>query len=272
MVEHVWANRGTVTRVLALRLAGPLQAWSSSSQYNRRETDLLPTKSGVLRLLAAAQGRRRSDPIEDLLGLRLGIRVDQPGVLLRDYHTVSDLHHEPLWSASVNAKGIQKRTSPKKYTHVTERFYLQDACFVAALEGSDDLMQTLAEAVSHPAFPLFLGRRSCPPSRPPLIVNGDSLVWDSDIETVLQTIPWQGKPRYVVSLGRKIAPQELPITFDSLSGGDEVMDVPVSYEPMRRGVMRTRTVSTDWVTPPGLPESLRGTRVHDPLELLGGSQ
>ena len=100
------------TRVLALRLAGPLKAWSSTSRFNRRETDLWPTKSGVLGLLAAAQGLRRGDIIEKLLNLNLGVRVDQPGTLLRDYHTVSSLTGEPLLSSTATAKGAQKVTSP----------------------------------------------------------------------------------------------------------------------------------------------------------------
>ena len=257
-----------MTRVLALRLQGPLQAWSSGSQFNRRETDLLPTKSGVLGLLAAAQGRRRGDPIEDLLQLRLGIRVDQAGTLLRDYHTVSDLHDEPLLSASVNAKGIQKRTSPKKYTHITERFYLQDACFIAALEGPDGVIANLAESVNHPAFPLYLGRRSCPPAYPPLVMNGSSLVWDLDMKTVFETIPWQGKPTYIGYPQRELVPSALPITFDSPNGVDEVTDVPISFEPARRG-MRTRMVSSGWVTPPGLPQ-VRPRIAGEPFGLLGG--
>ena len=58
--------------VLLLRLKGPLQSWGDSSRFTRRETRQEPTKSGVLGLLAAAQGRRRGDPIEDLAGLAFG--------------------------------------------------------------------------------------------------------------------------------------------------------------------------------------------------------
>ena len=99
-----------------LRLAGPLQSWGGHSQFNRRDTSSEPTKSGILGLLAAAQGRRRQDPIEDLLTLRLGVRTDPAGSLLRDYHTVSNLRHRPLLSSQVNAKGIQNRPSPAKLT------------------------------------------------------------------------------------------------------------------------------------------------------------
>ncbi len=63
---------------LVLRLAGPMQSWGGRSQFNRRDTLTEPTKSGLIGLLAAAQGRRRQDSIEDLLGLTFGVRTDQP--------------------------------------------------------------------------------------------------------------------------------------------------------------------------------------------------
>lgn len=95
--------------VLVLRLAGPMQSWGSRSQFNRRDTDDQPTKSGIVGLLAAAAGRRRGDPIEDLVGLRLAVRVDQPGTLLRDYHTVSNYTGQSHLTASVNKSGRQER-------------------------------------------------------------------------------------------------------------------------------------------------------------------
>src|SRR5215475_868070 len=146
-----------VSSSLVLRLAGPLQSWGGRSQYNRRETFGEPTKSGIVGLLAAAQGRRRCDPIEDLLDLRMAVRTDQPGSLLRDYHTVSDYRGRPLLSAGIGGRGQQEPTSPRKYTHVTERFYLQDAVFVAAVGGPASTLSALRGAVGQPAFPLALG-------------------------------------------------------------------------------------------------------------------
>jgi CRISPR-associated Cas5-like protein len=116
--------------VLVLRLAAPLQSWGGPSRYNRRDTLPQPTKSGILGLLAAADGRSREASLSDLLGLHLGVRVDQPGTLLRDYHTVSDHRGLPLSSPAFSegdAKGLQKKTSPAKYTGATQRYYLQDA-------------------------------------------------------------------------------------------------------------------------------------------------
>ena len=77
--------------VLLLRLAGPMQAWGVKSRFTVRSTELEPSKSGIIGMLAAAVGRRRTDPIEDLLSLRFGVRKDQPGRVIRDFHTARTL-------------------------------------------------------------------------------------------------------------------------------------------------------------------------------------
>jgi CRISPR system Cascade subunit CasD len=43
-------------RFLALRLEGPLQSWGFDSQYNRRNTGLMPTKSAIAGMCCAALG------------------------------------------------------------------------------------------------------------------------------------------------------------------------------------------------------------------------
>ena len=55
----------------------------------------------------------------------------------------------------------------EKTAYVTERYYLCDAVFLVGLESEDrEFLQSLEQALRAPAFPLFLGRRSCPPSLP----------------------------------------------------------------------------------------------------------
>lgn len=132
---------------LLLRLAAPMQSWGSGSRFDVRRTEREPTKSGVIGLLAAALGRRRDESVSDLSALRFGVRIDREGTLLRDFHIA------------------QKMKNGKFDTsYVTHRYYLCDAVFLAAFESDDEaLMKRLEIALQNPAFPLFLGRRSCPP-------------------------------------------------------------------------------------------------------------
>ena len=82
-----WKRSGTKRKItlgkgsdnlytLLLRLSAPLQSWGSESVYDNRETDYMPTKSGVTGMLAAALGRKRGEPLDDLSRLRFGVRVD----------------------------------------------------------------------------------------------------------------------------------------------------------------------------------------------------
>ncbi len=251
-----------MTVCLVLRLAGPLQSWGTQSQFRRRDTAAEPTKSGIVGLLAAALGRRRVDPIEDLVALELGTRVDRRGTLLRDYHTLSDYRGRPLLSVSVGGDGRQKPVSTGSTTAVTRRFYLADAVFVAAIGGAPDVLTALAAAVRRPAFPLALGRRCCPPTVPLMLPTADgSALWDGSPLDVLHTVPWQG--------GRRRGPGHpdgpLPVIVDDTQGSEQRRDVPTSFAPRDRG-FTTRRVRTEWVllggTPPADPP-------HDPFALLG---
>lgn len=154
---------------LLLRLAAPMQAWGSDSRFEVRRTGREPTKSGVIGLLAAALGRSRADSVEDLCQLRFGVRVDQEGQLLRDFHTVQQ---------------------GGKTAYVTERYYLCDAVFLVGLESENrELLQALEQALQAPVFSPFLGRRSCPPTLP--ITLG---IRESSLVDALQHEPWLAFP------------------------------------------------------------------------------
>jgi CRISPR system Cascade subunit CasD len=199
---------------LVLTLTGPLQSWGASSRFVRRGTESAPTKSGVLGLLAAAQGRRRIDSLEDLARLRFGVRIDQPGRLVRDFQTARSLDG--------------KQTMPLSY-----RFYLADAVFVAAVEGDRGLIDGLADALRRPTFPLYLGRRSCPPAGPllPKVVDGT-------VEDALTAEPWAAKAWYRRSSAVAALPEvHAETVIDCLPGTAKavtVRDQPISFDPERR--------------------------------------
>ncbi|MGW0771765.1 type I-E CRISPR-associated protein Cas5/CasD [Streptomyces sp. NPDC002676] len=151
---------------LLLHLSGPLQSWGEHSRFNQRDTARFPTRSGLIGLLAAALGRRRGESLDDLAGLSLTVRVDRPGVLLRDYHTVGG--GLPAKATVTTAAGGKR--NPSDATLVSDRYYLADAAFTAALTSDDtSLLLHCATALRAPVWPLYLGRRSCPPTLPLLI-------------------------------------------------------------------------------------------------------
>jgi len=164
---------------LLLRLAAPLQSWGSSSRFQRRETNREPTKSGIVGILAAALGRRRNDSIDDLLDFKFGVRLDQPGKLLRDFHTA--------------------HTADGKHAFTSNRHYLSDAVFLVGIQADDAELLIYQNALLHPEFPLFLGRRSCPPT-PPFVLGIREGI---DLLSALQDETWWASGFYQKKLRRQ---------------------------------------------------------------------
>ncbi|MDR0490494.1 MAG: type I-E CRISPR-associated protein Cas5/CasD [Oscillospiraceae bacterium] len=196
---------------LLLRLAAPLQSWGADSKFEeRRGTVREPTKSGVIGMLAAALGRERENPIDDLAELKFGVRVDQPGQLLKDFHTA--------------------RIVGSKAPYVTKRHYLADAVFLVGLEGDDGQLFRLDEAIQAPVFPLFLGRRSCPP------VGKISLgISDKSLKDALHDCEWQACQSYKNRIKSLNEPLFLTVVIDSQSVGNyRRCDVPLSFSQRHR--------------------------------------
>ena len=65
-----------------------MQSWGTSSHFETRTTDYYPSKSAVIGIIAASFGYKRDndEKIQKLNELNFAIRIDQPGVLAKDYH------------------------------------------------------------------------------------------------------------------------------------------------------------------------------------------
>lgn len=212
---------------LLLRLAGPMQSWGTTSRFDERDSQLEPSKSGVVGLVCAALGRDRTEPVDDLASLRMGVRVDREGVLMRDYQT---------------ATGVMIATgkSDLKRTVVSPRYYLADAAFLVGLEGADTaLLARIHDALRDPVWPLALGRKSFPPGLPVWLPDG---LGEGDLKTALSAAPRVAQPlpehqdrplRFVlehvqegaVRLDQPIAPFALR-RFGPRFVSSEVIDVP----------------------------------------------
>src|SRR5690606_34005802 len=116
----------------------------TTSRFDERDTQLEPSKSGVIGLICAALGRDRNEPVNDLAALRMGVRVDQEGVLVRDYQTATGV------VIAANGKPDLGRTV------VSPRFYLSDAVFLIGLEGDRSVLENIHSALRRPVWPLSL--------------------------------------------------------------------------------------------------------------------
>lgn len=146
---------------LLMRFAAPMQSWGTKSRFDERDTELEPSKSGVLGLICAALGIDREDwdSLEPLTRLPMGVRVDREGVLRRDYHTAQEV-------IRADGKGVQD-------TAVSQRYYLADAVFLVGLESADkEQLEQIQEALKNPRWPLSFGRKSFVPSKPVWLEDG----------------------------------------------------------------------------------------------------
>lgn len=150
---------------LALRLVGPLQSWGFDSQYNRRNTGLMPTKSAIAGMCCAALGCSRGSTEEQEFLVKFGeirmtaiaiprrLKNELPVRRLQDYHTVQ------------NTKTADGKN---KDCHITQRQYLTDSSFGILLEGASPLLKQIADALVNPVWGIWLGRKTCIPSAPVL--------------------------------------------------------------------------------------------------------
>ena len=232
---------------LLLRLAGPLQSWGCDSKFETRRTGREPTKSGVIGILAAALGRRRDEPLDDLTDLRFGVRVDKEGDLLHDYHTV-------------------KMNSGK--TYVTHRYYLSDATFLVGLEHEDGMwLERLRQALLNPVFPLFLGKRSCVPTLP--VVVG---IRNLELQEALKKEPWQ-LSEWMQNKEKRKGHGILRIVTDAMPGNGNASvqkDLPMSFHPANR---KYAYRSLEELPPVIIADILPEHTSHDAMaELQGGSE
>ncbi len=161
-------------KTILLKFGGPMQSWGTSSHFETRNTDYYPSKSAVIGVIAAGFGysRDEDDIIRELNKLDFAVRVDQVGLLKKDYQTARRL----------------KKDEP----YVTNRYYLEDAIFVVAISNDDDKwIEEIYTAIKNPYFQPFMGRRSCP-VQPDFVID---MVETGAIEA-LQNLEWQASDWY----------------------------------------------------------------------------
>lgn len=213
---------------LALRLEGPLQSWGFDSQYNRRNTGLMPTKSAIAGMCCAALGLPRGcDKEQKFLSLfgtvrmfaiaipRTGVKNELPVRRLQDYHTVQNTRRA---NGTINNDCV-----------LTHRQYLTDAAFGVILAGNPVFLGEIAIALADPKWGIWLGRKSCIPSAP--VFTGLKDNWDAALELLIGNKALESFTRQV------------EVEFFS-EGCDSIPDSPLSFSTEDRlfSPRRIRTI------------------------------
>lgn len=222
---------------LLLRLVAPMQSWGVQSRFEIRDTVTEPTKSGVIGLICAALGRDRTEPIEDLAKLRMGVRIDREGIMRKEYQTALKVIQASSKNDNTGLKDCQPST----------RYYLADAAFLVGLEGEDkNLLKTIDVALQNPRWFLFLGRKSFVPSEPIFLPRGKKVnppyLIEQSLEDALLSYPaitkhfiqydTKKRIRFVIECDESIPDSALAIITRP--------DNPISFEPRNFGL---RTVA-----------------------------
>lgn len=170
--------------VLAIRLVGPLQSWGFDSQYNRRNTGLMPTKSALAGICCASLGYSRgSDKEHTFLATFNAVRMtamaiprilyekELPARRLQDFHTVGGGYDPniPTEHGCITVKaedGKPRQKNGQSLAVLTHRQYLNDSSFGVLLEGAATFLEEIADALKNPVWGIWLGRKACIPTAP----------------------------------------------------------------------------------------------------------
>ncbi|MEM1054715.1 MAG: type I-E CRISPR-associated protein Cas5/CasD [Bacteroidota bacterium] len=170
-----------MTDHLLFQLYGPFASWGEIAVGEIRPTADHPTKSAVLGIVGAALGLRREQEREHRSlaeGLLYAVEVYRSGLLLRDFHTVQVPEKTLPAYGRTRADALRHAKDQEANPLVSYREYRSDPYTIVALRvrSGVSLPWSLADLKAHlkrPRFPLYLGRKACPPALPlcPVILS-----------------------------------------------------------------------------------------------------
>ena len=208
-----------------------MQSWGLRAKFDYRSTETMPTKSGVIGLLAAALGLERSDTVglAEISKLKLMTICVKEGTVVSDYHTVGGGYDPDNPDEQENCLTTTEGKH-KKGSAVTKRQYLCDYEFLAVLRGDSILINKCSEALQNPVYALCLGRKSCFPSMP------------------VHVGVYQNKQEMIDCLKANKWREGLRISCEVDKGGQFEQDVPINFEERKFTSRRISGDPTDWLS------------------------
>lgn len=212
---------------LLLRLVGPLQSWGDRSRFWQRGTLPFPTKSGVLGMIFCACGLGGSQKERLALCNALPMTVFELSgkaekSILNDMQMIGSAYdkNDP-WEKLLIPKTYKGESAQNvNGSKITYRLYLQDADFAVILEIPEDFREEFVSGIQCPKWDIYLGRKSCVPTRP--VFQGMFKSYEEALQTLDASLATDdSEKRFIVS--------EVSETTSEDPEGILLYDVPVEF-------------------------------------------
>ena len=164
-------------RCLILALEAPIMSWAKPTQDATAAPNRpFPGVSMVTGLMANALGFTRENHralqiMQD--AIIIASRIDREPALphLDDLQTAELAFNDRAWTTMGRPQGRGGERSKYQHPHPVRRLYLQDTVATVAVSFRENEprapdLEDVAQALDRPHRPLYIGRRSCIPSRP----------------------------------------------------------------------------------------------------------
>jgi len=237
-----------MAQALVFTLAAPLASFGAVAVGERRPTWDRPGKSQIIGLLACALGIERADEARqsDLAnGLRLAIRVDDPGHLASDYHTTQVPPQRRNRTFATRAEELDVPKHELK-TILSRREFRVGSRYTLAVwydPARADTLELFRSKLEQPEFILFAGRKAFPlmlPTHPQIVaLSGGIEAVFSNYDGALS----EDMRSMIASItSRRRRTPQIFIDADAVPGSqlvnriEERRDIPESREKWRFGL------------------------------------
>lgn len=214
-----------MTSFILLALDSPLQGWGDVARDGRRPAAEAPGRSAVIGLLANALGWRyedgaRTNALHGALRFATCLYLPADQGLMTDFQTAYLAGAAAGWTRY----GVEGRIGDyKEGNTILRKQFVTGTVYGVALGLRDDPpvgLDALQAALARPARTLFLGRRSCLPTRPILdgVVEAPTAS-DALMTRVVGTVPVWYDAGEGPDDGRMSAPDQRNFSTDRFATG-----------------------------------------------------
>lgn len=162
---------------LELNVKSVFQSWGNyGGSLNFHPTDYKPTESGVMGMIAAGMGIKRTEFKKlEYLKDNLSIEIREPTNYPNFYHDFQTVHPKGTKFSKYLNKDQQRAEDKKKLpaakggdsstgsTKTMVKDYILNQEYSIIIEGNEKFLEKVKYSLLHPYYPIYLGRKNCTP-------------------------------------------------------------------------------------------------------------